>query len=134
MSEEADAKTQHPRIEWARIEELPEYRELVARRRRFVLPATIFFLSWYLGFILLAGYAEDFMGRSIHEGLNVGYGLALTQFLMVAVLGLSYLRYSDRALEPLQRRVSEHALALSADGPPHAPTPRRADEARELPS
>ena len=72
--------------DWERIERLPEFQELVARRRRFVLPATAFFLLWYFGFIVLAGYAEDFMGQSIYEGFTVGYGLALTQFVVVAVL------------------------------------------------
>ena len=57
-------------VDWERIERLPEFRELVARRRRFVVPATAFFLIWYFGFIVLAGYAEDFMGRSSSTGLH----------------------------------------------------------------
>ena len=76
-----------PRVDWEEIERSPEFRELIAARRRFVLPATIFFLSWYIGFILLAGYAPDFMKRSVYEGLTVGYCLALTQFVMVFALG-----------------------------------------------
>ena len=36
-----------------------------------------------MAFILLAGYAEDFMASSVYEGLTVGYVLALTQFVMV---------------------------------------------------
>ena len=101
-----------PAADWERIEASPEFRELVARRRRFVLPATVFFLAWYLGFILLAGYAEGFMGESIYEGFTVGYALALTQFVMVAVLGVAYLRYSDRVLDPLRERVLDHADML----------------------
>ena len=97
--------------DWERIERLPEFRELVARRRRFVLPATAFFLFWYFGFIVLAGYAEDFMGQSIYEGFTVGYGLALTQLVVVAVLGLWYLRYSERQLDPLRVRITEKAAA-----------------------
>ena len=73
----------HSEIDWEAAERSPEFQELIAKRRRFVLPATIFFLSWYFGFILLAGYAEDFMGESVYEGLTVGYVLALTQFIMV---------------------------------------------------
>src|SRR5918998_6408617 len=82
-------------IDWERAERSPEFRELVAARRRFVLPATIFFLAWYLGFILLAGYAPDFMAESVYQGLTVGYCLALTQFVMVAALGLMYLRRAE---------------------------------------
>jgi uncharacterized membrane protein (DUF485 family) len=95
--------------DWERIERLPAFRELVARRRRFVLPATVFFLVWYFGFIVLAGYAEEFMGTSIIDGFTVGYGLALTQFVMVGTLGIAYLRYSERHLDPLRVRIAEDA-------------------------
>jgi uncharacterized membrane protein (DUF485 family) len=99
-----------PRVDWEAVERSPQFRELIAARRRFVLPATIFFLSWYIGFILLAGYAPDFMARSVYEGLTVGYCLALTQFVMVGALGLMYLRRSERVYDPLAAQV--RALAL----------------------
>ncbi len=106
------------RIDWKAVEQSPEFRELVAARRRFVLPATIFFLVWYFGFILLAGYAPDFMGRSVYQGLTVGYCLALTQFVMVAVLGLWYLRRSERVYDPLAEQVARRALATEPESPP----------------
>jgi len=40
------------RIDWVAAEQSPEFKELIAKKRRFVLPATIFFLAWYFGFIL----------------------------------------------------------------------------------
>jgi uncharacterized membrane protein (DUF485 family) len=92
-------------IDWEAIERSPEFQELIRRRRSFVLPATIFFLSYYMAFILLAGYAEDFMASSVYEGLTVGYCLALTQFVMVLALGLLYLRKADREYDPLAQRV-----------------------------
>jgi uncharacterized membrane protein (DUF485 family) len=98
-----------PTHDWERIERSPEFQELVRKRRSFVLPATIFFLSYYMGFILLTGYAEDFMASSVYEGLTVGYCLALTQFVMVFVLGIWYLRKSDREYDPLAREVVEMA-------------------------
>jgi uncharacterized membrane protein (DUF485 family) len=101
--------------DWEGIERSEEFRELVTRRRRFVVPATIFFLAFYMGFILLAGYAPDFMGESVYEGLTVGYCLALTQFLMVFVLGLWYLRKADREFDPLASRVVEAAVKIDPD-------------------
>ena len=92
-------------VDWEAIERSSEFQELVRRRRAFVLPATIFFLTYYMAFILLAGYAEDFMASSVYEGLTVGYCLALTQFLMVFVLGIMYLRKADREYDPLAQRV-----------------------------
>ena len=72
-----------------------------------MLPGTIFFLAWYMGFILLTAYAEGFMSDRIYEGLTVGYVLALTQFLMVLVLGLLYLRMSASVFDPLAAKAIE---------------------------
>ena len=72
-----------------------------------MLPGTIFFLTWYMGFILLTAYAEGFMSERISEGLTVGYVLALTQFVMVLVLGLLYLRMSARVFDPLAEKAIE---------------------------
>jgi uncharacterized membrane protein (DUF485 family) len=99
----------HPEIDWEAIERWPEFEELVRRRRSFVLPATVFFLAWYMGFILLASYAPDFMAKSVSGGLTVGYVLALTQFVMVAVLGVWYLRKADRDFDPLAAEIVEKA-------------------------
>ena len=96
-------------VDWEAIERSSEFQELIRRRRSFVLPATIFFLVYYMAFILLAGYAEDFMGSSVYEGLTVGYCLALTQFLMVFVLGIMYLRKAERVYDPLAQRVLTNA-------------------------
>jgi uncharacterized membrane protein (DUF485 family) len=98
-----------PAIDWEAMEHSAEFQELVRRKRSFVLPATIFFLAFYMGFILLTGYAPDFMAESVYEGLTVGYCLALTQFVMVLVLGIWYLRKADREFDPLARAVVEHA-------------------------
>ena len=103
-------------IDWQAIEASPEFQELVAKRRSFVLPATIFFLVYYMAFILLCGYAPDFMGSSVYEGLTVGYCLALTQFVMVFALGIMYLRRADRDYDPLAERVVEMAGEAKAPG------------------
>jgi uncharacterized membrane protein (DUF485 family) len=110
---EADGRTDEERhlasLDWEGIERSPEFQELVRRRRSFVVPATIFFLAYYMAFILLTGYAEDFMAESVYEGLTVGYCLALTQFRMVAVLGIWYLRKADREYDPLAQKVVDMA-------------------------
>ncbi len=115
--------TPEERVDWNAIEQSPEFRELVAARRRFVLPATIFFLAWYIAFILLAGYAPDFMAESVYEGLTVGYCLALTQFVMVFTLGYMYLRRAERVYDPLAATVVQKATggALAGSAPPARP-------------
>jgi uncharacterized membrane protein (DUF485 family) len=107
----------HPEIDWVAAERSPEFRELVKRKRSFVVPATVFFLSWYFGFIILTGYAPDFMGREfITDGLTVGYVLALSQFVMAWTLAVMYLRRADRQFDPLAERAAQVALKRQENG------------------
>jgi uncharacterized membrane protein (DUF485 family) len=103
-------------IDWIAAERSPEFRELIAKKRKFVVPATIFFLGWYLGFIALAGYAPDFMGESVYEGFTVGYALALSQFVMTWVLGWMYVRKADNEFDPLAERAAERAIEVGRAG------------------
>ena len=105
----------HGEIDWEAIEASPEFQELVRARRSFVVPATIFFLAWYMGFILLTAYSQDFMSERIYEGLTVGYTLALTQFVMVLVLGLMYLSRADKVYDPLAEKAIERWKHLDTD-------------------
>ena len=107
----ADGAEHRTDIDWVAVERSPEFRELVRRKKAFVIPATLFFLAWYFGFIILAGYAPDFMGREfITDGLTVGYALALSQFVMTWALGWWYLRKADSEFDPLAERAREAAL------------------------
>ena len=121
----------HSEIDWQAVERSPEFRELVRRKKAFVIPGTIFFLAWYFGFIILAGYAPDFMGREfITDGLTVGYVLALSQFVMTWVLGWMYLRKADRVFDPLAARARE-AVTAAAVTPEAAGRFRRGEVAEE---
>ena len=105
-----------PTYDYERIERSPEFQELVHKRRSFVLPATIFFLAYFMAFILLTGYAEDFMASSVYQGLTVGYCLALTQFVMVFALGIMYLKRADRDYDPLAQKVVDMAEGGELEG------------------
>lgn len=107
----------HPEIDWVAAERSPEFQELVKKKNAFVIPATIFFLAWYTGFVLLCGYAPDFMGGEfLVDGLTVGYVLAFSQFVMVWVLAAWYLRKSDREFDPLAKRAADRALEVAGTG------------------
>ena len=115
----------HSEIDWQAVERSPEFRELTSKKRAFVIPGTIFFLAWYFGFIILAGYAPDFMGREfITDGLTVGYVLALSQFVMTWVLGWMYLRRADKVFDPLAARAREAVEGAEPAAAPAAAGPR----------
>ena len=97
-------------IDWQAIEGSPEFRELVEARRKFVLPASIFFLAFFSVWLLLASLAPGLMATQLWGGMTLGFLLAVSQVLMTFVVTILYLRQADRVLEPLERRAAEGAV------------------------
>jgi uncharacterized membrane protein (DUF485 family) len=136
-SEPTAARTEdspHREIDWEAAERSPEFRELIRRKRAWVVPATIFFFVWYFGFIVLAGYAEGFMGEYLFGDFTVGYALALTQFIMVWGLGWWYLRKADKVFDPLAHRAAERAGAVVEETVPGATGERRFEPEQPAPT
>lgn len=86
--------------DWGRVSDRDEFRELVTLRRRFVVPALIVFVVWFGGFLLLAAFARDFMGKTPIGDISWAYILALSQILMAWGIAFAYVRFADRELSP----------------------------------
>ncbi len=82
--------------DWHTIAAEPEFRQLVAMKRRFILPATVFFLLYYLSLPVLAGFAPKLMARPAFAHLNLGFAFALSQFAMTWILLAIYLQRARR--------------------------------------
>jgi uncharacterized membrane protein (DUF485 family) len=85
----------------------PEMVELEARHRRFVWPATAFFLIYYLALNVLAGTSPDLMGTKLFGEFTFGYLFALSQFLMAFVVAWVYSRWAARRIDPLATDLRE---------------------------
>ena len=119
----------HSEIDWLAAERSPEFQELVRKRRAFVIPALAFVFVWYFSFIALAGYAPEFMGESVIEGVTIGYLFALSQFVMTWVLAWLYLRRAKRVFDPLAEAAAQTAIEAGRSRRA-APAGRDADEHR----
>ena len=85
----------------------PEMVELERRHRRFVWPATAFFLVYYMALNVLAGTAPDLMGTKLFGEFTFGYLFALSQFLMAFVVAWVYSRWAARRIDPLATDLRE---------------------------
>jgi uncharacterized membrane protein (DUF485 family) len=85
----------------------PEMIELERRHRRFVWPATAFFLVYYMALNVLAGTAPDLMGTKLFGEFTFGYLFALSQFLMAFVVAWVYSRWAARRIDPLATDLRE---------------------------
>jgi uncharacterized membrane protein (DUF485 family) len=78
--------------QWDALAAEPEFRSLVRARRWFIVPATIFFIAFYLGLPVSVGFAPAVMSRPAIGPLTWAYCYALAQFVMAWGLLAAYLR------------------------------------------
>jgi uncharacterized membrane protein (DUF485 family) len=75
---------------WETLADEPEFRALTTARRRFVIPATIFFILYYLTLPVSIAVAPQVMSRQAGP-LSIAYWFALSQFVMTWVLMIAYI-------------------------------------------
>ncbi|MEV6161799.1 DUF485 domain-containing protein [Streptomyces sp. NPDC052052] len=87
------------------------FQEVRRRYRRFVIPATIAFLAWYLAYVVAAITAPGLMGRPVAGAINVAMVAGLGQFLTTFLLTGAYARHArlrrDRAALELRWDTQE---------------------------
>ena len=96
-------------VHWEGLEQTEEFRELVRRRFRFVLPATIFFLVYYFLLPLGNGLAPDLMKTKVFGEVNIAYLFALSEFVMAWVLAYLYIRKANTVFDSLAAKVRARA-------------------------
>ena len=101
--EEADV------IDWERLAASERFRELLKAKRRFIVPAMIFFIVYYFALPVLIGYAKPFMEKRVLGPVNLAYLFALSQFFMAWIIAWLYVRAAAR----FDRMAGE---VLSAEG------------------
>lgn len=77
---------------WRVVEQDPAFQELVARKRSFILPATLFFIAYYFALPILNGYFPGLMSTNVVGFINVAYLFALSQFFMAWIIMYLYVR------------------------------------------
>ncbi|HEX5919652.1 MAG TPA: DUF485 domain-containing protein [Nocardioides sp.] len=103
MTDQARAARHDPIYD--RLHATPEFAELRHRYRSFVIPATAAFLAWYLLYVILSGWAGDFMSTKVVGNINVALIFGLLQFVTTFGLAWYYARYSQKRLDPLARQL-----------------------------
>ncbi|MFJ1695996.1 DUF485 domain-containing protein [Streptomyces sp. NPDC088252] len=70
------------------------FREVRRRYRRFVVPATLAFLVWYLAYVVVATTEPGLMARPVVGAVNVAMVAGLGQFLSTFLLTGAYARHA----------------------------------------
>jgi uncharacterized membrane protein (DUF485 family) len=77
------------------------FQELRRRYRGWAFPMTVAFLVWYLLYVVLSGFARDFMGTKLIGNINVALVFGILQFVSTFLIAWAYSRHAATKLDPL---------------------------------
>ena len=97
---------------WSALESDPELQQLLAEKRRFLVPATIFFVAYYFALPILVGYFPDVMSKKVIGNINLAYLFAVSEFVMTGVIVALYVQRADK----WDRLAEDIKVRLAAKG------------------
>lgn len=77
-------------VQWGRIAADPDYKSLVSRKLRLIVPATVFFIVYYFLLPISVGWFPGLMEKKVWGDVNIAYAYALSQFFMAWILAGIY--------------------------------------------
>ncbi|MBA3832275.1 MAG: DUF485 domain-containing protein [Chthoniobacterales bacterium] len=83
-------------VDWEAIAAGARFKELLRAKRRFIIPAMVFFVVYYFALIVLVGYARPFMEKRVLGPVNIAYLFALSQFFIAWIIAALYVRRAAR--------------------------------------
>jgi uncharacterized membrane protein (DUF485 family) len=95
---------------WDRVAASQEFKSLIARKKKFIVPAFLFFLVYYFLLPILVGYAPRLMAIKVWGNVNIAYLFALSQFFMAWIIAGLYVR-AGNDFDKRSKSIIDDALA-----------------------
>ena len=96
------------RSTWDEIAASKQFKDLMATKKVFIVPAFIFFVVYYFALPVLVGYAPQFMSTKVIGQVNLAYLFALSQFFVAWIIAGLYVRAAN-GFDRLSQDILEHA-------------------------
>ena len=82
--------------DWERLASDPQFKALLRMKKRFIVPAVVFFIAYYFALPVLVGFAPELMSRRVIGVVNLAYLFALSQFFVAWILAWIYVVVASR--------------------------------------
>ena len=82
--------------DWDKIAGSQEFKDLIALKKTFILPAFVIFFVYYFALPVAVGFAPKWMSVPIIGDVTLGYLFALSQFVVGGIIAWLYLGASEK--------------------------------------
>ncbi|MEU6998476.1 DUF485 domain-containing protein [Nonomuraea sp. NPDC046570] len=96
---------EHDTSVYEEVQASSEFQELKRRFRAWTFPMTVAFLAWYLLYVVMSGWARDFMGAKILGNINVALVFGLLQFVSTFWIAWAYSRHAEKRIDPIADKL-----------------------------
>ena len=97
--------------DWAMLARSASFRALIRAKKRFLVPACLFFVLYYFTLLYLVGWHPEWMKKPLLGPVNGAYLFALSQFFMAWGMAWIYMRKAsgfDRDAAAVIKDQSQH--------------------------
>ncbi len=98
---------------WSKVAQTSAFQDLMRRKKKFIIPATIFFFVYYMGLPVLAGFTTV-LNAQVIGALSLAWIYALSQFIMTWTLLHLYVRQASK-WDEIVDRVRDEAASESGE-------------------
>jgi uncharacterized membrane protein (DUF485 family) len=98
---------------WSKVAQTSAFQDLMQRKKKFIIPATIFFFVYYMGLPVLAGFTTV-LNVQVIGALSLAWIYALSQFIMTWTLLHLYVRQANK-WDEIVDRVRDEAASESGE-------------------
>lgn len=95
MADTAVKRYEASQTDWDAIAASKEFKDLMATKKMFIVPAFIFFVVYYFALPVLVGYAPQFMATPVLGVVNIAYLFALSQFFVAWIIAGLYVKAAN---------------------------------------
>src|SRR5215831_16909801 len=81
--------------QWDKIAATQQFKDLMATKKIFIVPAFVFFVVYYFALPVLVGYAPNFMSTKVIGNVNIAYLFALSQFAVAWIIAGLYVKAAN---------------------------------------
>ena len=110
MAKASVKRNETSQLEWDRIATSREFKDLMATKKMFIVPAFVFFVVYYFALPILVGYAPNFMATKVVGHVNLAYLFALSQFFVAWIIAWLYVKAAND-FDRLSKDIIEKANA-----------------------
>src|SRR5699024_4502977 len=98
------------KYEYIKIDQTEEVKELKRIMYQFIFPVPLLFIVYYLIFIVMFAYAQDFMSQPLWGNLTTGYLFGVSYYLVVWALAFVYVikaRQYDKLVDEIVEKYTD---------------------------